>query len=193
MRLSDLTPEAVRDDVCERVAAHLARYAATLSPLDSPRPFVPPSASELRSTTLAHEAHALAVYALTGTDPEAPGPRRAAAYALDRLLAVTSALEASPWHHPGGVVTDVVCGPVDREEYWPTTPAGLACLAAWGRTRLVEAPTITAREVAAVANLTNPGACRTLLGRAGIASAGGVPVARARAWLAARGVPGVPS
>lgn len=57
MRLSDLTPDAVRDELCDLVAAHLARYVAPLSPLDAPE----------SARTALREARALLEATPTGT------------------------------------------------------------------------------------------------------------------------------
>lgn len=192
MTLTDLTPEGVRDEALQLIAEHLANYAVSLSPLDAKRPYMPPTAEEMRSTTLAHELRALAHYALTGQDAETDRPAVAANYARDRILSVTVALDSSPWSPHEGA-HDPVCGPVDAREGWPETGVGLACLAAWARAKLVAGEGLTVRELAAVGGLSGPGSYRVLASRGDAPKAEGGEVAadEARRWLSGRGATGV--
>lgn len=191
MTLTDLTPDGVRDEALQLVAEHLAHYAVSLSPLDAKRPYMPPTAEEMRSTTLAFEVRALTHYALTGADAETDNPVIAANYARDRILSITTALDSSPWSPHEGTL-DPVCGPVDAKEGWPQTGVGLACLAAWSRVNLVAGESLSAREMAALGGLSGPGSYRMIASRgdAPKAERGEVPSDEARRWLSGRGVAG---
>lgn len=189
MTLTDLTPEGVRDEALQLVAEHLANYAVSLSPLDTRHPYMPPTAEQMRSTTLAHEVRALTHYAQTGQDAETGNPVIAANYARDRILSITTALDSSPWSPHEGAL-DPVCGPVDSREGWPQTGVGLACLAAWARISLTAGEGLSVRELAAVGGLSGPGSYRVLASRgdAPKADSGAVPAAQAREWLSGRGI-----
>ena len=156
MKLSEITPEAVRDEVLEAILGHLQGYTVPLMSMGGdPRGVGVPSIDEARQSTLGFDVRAVAHYALTGgwimpgevedrgEDGGVSSPDRArelaASFAWDALTQVVCALYAAPL----GEVPVPLDADADPETAW-----GVVLLACVGRQHLAQGEAISAAQLA---------------------------------------------
>lgn len=184
MKLSEIDPEATRDEVLTAILSHLQSYAVPLMALGGdPRGVTVPSLDEARTTTLGFEIRACAHYARAGRwilDGEAETAADHHALAWDALTQVVCALYASPMGE--------VPVPLDADAD-PDTAWGVVLLACVGRQHLAQGEAITAVHLAILGGVTRARIHQLVDARElDRAKHGGVAPESARRWLSARGV-----
>lgn len=170
--LARLQPNAVAEEALGRLVAHVAR---AVEHLPQPRPRVRAPGKAHAGGPLYELVRDLTIYAQTGR-------LEAAATHAGADLDAREALYDAAHRRP-----------VAESDLDPEDPVGLVLLAAGARKALAEDEPVSARALGALAGLDMQGVRRLV--RAGTLKAERVKPARilaasARAWLAARGVPG---
>lgn len=184
MKLTDIDPEALRDEVLTQILEHLQSYAIPLMQMGGdPRGVVVPTLDGARQSTLGFEIRAVAHYARTGRwimEGEADTPAAHHSLAWDALTQVVCALYASP----SGDVPVPFDVDADPETAW-----GLVLVACVGRHHLAEGEPISAAQLAALSGLTVQRIHQLAQGgEIDRAARGGIRAASARRWLGARGI-----
>lgn len=188
MKLTDIDPEHVRDEVLEQILSHLQGYALPLStPVGDPRGVVLPMPEQARQSTLGLEALAVAHYARTGEwilPGETEGdPGLAHSFAWDALTQVVCALYASP----SGDVPVPFDAPADPETAW-----GVVLMACIARQQLAQGEPVSATQLAALGGVTRQRINQLVdAGTLDAARPAGVTAQSALRWLSGRGVEGL--
>lgn len=200
MKLTDINPEAVRDEVLTTILDHLQSYAVPLMSLGGdPRGVVIPSLEEARQSTLGFEILAVAHYARTGGwiapgetedrggDSGRSTPERAQelahSFAWDALTQVVCALYASP----SGDVPVPFDAPADPETAW-----GVVLMACIARQQLAQGEPVSATQLAALGGVTRQRINQLVdAGTLDAARPAGVTAQSALRWLSGRGVEGL--